>query len=740
MFDINATDGSVRKTQFKSPIPNAAAPKPVTPAQLDSQKFIQLHGMLVDNYTRELDRQGPNRLEMAEDEDFYDSIQWDEDDAAELASRGQMPLVYNVISASIDWVLGTEKRSRTDFKVLPRRKEASKPAERKTQLLKYLSDVNRSPFNISRSFADAVKAGLGWIEDAIDTDSDREPISQRYESWRNILHDSSAGELDVEDGRYIYRSKWVDMDIAAAMFPKRRRLIEMSCDEGDDFISLDAFGDDAMDQKEQALENNTQGRVMDRVSGYQRQRVRLIEGWIKIPTKVQRLKGGAFDREMYDQYSPGHRESVESGEAEIVERMSLKVYVAIFTTKGLLYFGPSPYRHNRFPFTPVWGKRRGRDGLPYGMVRALKGMQIDINKRASKALYILSTNKIVMDEGAVDDVEELREEAARPDAIIEKKKGYELKFETDRDLAQWHVELMGRSISLIQTAGGVTDENLGRKTNASSGIAIERRQDQGSLATMGYFDNLRFAKQVHGEKQLSLVEQFVDERKAFRITNMRGAAEYIEVNDGLPENDIVRTKADFIIDEEDWRATLRQASVDQLLETLSRFPPEVSLQLLDLVVEDMDISHRDELVKRIRQITGTRDPDAEEMTPEEQAKAQAEQKQQQLGEATMMATLRKLVAEAVKIEKQAEQIEAQTIGTRVTSQSSALGAATEALTLPASAHVADHILAESGFVSESDKAAAAAPGLAPQMPAGPPPQAMGLNRPPLPPAGVPAGA
>lgn len=740
MFDLAADDGSVKKTKYRSPIPDGPDPKPLTPAQLDNQRVRQLHGMMLDNYTRELERQGPNRREMADDEDFYDNIQWSEDDAAELAERGQLPLVYNVISASVDWVLGTEKRTRTDFKVLPRRKEASKPAERKTQLMKYLSDVNRSPFSDSDAFADGTKVGLGWLEDSLDSDSDREPITHRSESWRNILHDSFAGSRDIEDGRYIYRSKWVDLDIAKAMFPKRARLIEMSADASDDFMSLDSFGDEAMDQREIELEQNTSGRTLDNVTGYVRRRVRMIEGWVKIPTKVQRLKGGSFDREMYDPYSRGHVESVESGEAEIVDRVSMRVYVALFTTKGMLYFGASPYRHNRFPFTPVWGKRRGRDGLPYGLIRGLKGMQIDVNKRASKALFILSTNKIIMDEGAVDDIEELRAEAARPDAIIEKKRGYELDLNNERDLAQWHVELMGRSIQLIQSSSGVTDENLGRSTNARSGIAIERRQDQGSLATLGYFDNFRFAKQVSGEKQLSLIEQFVDERKAFRITNMRGNAEYIEVNDGMPENDIIRTKADYIIDEQDFRATLRQASVDQLLETLSRFPPEVSMQILDLVVEDMDISHREELVKRIRQINGQRDPDAEELTPEEQAKAEAMQKQQQLGEMTAMAGLRKLIAEAVKIEREAEKIGAQTVNERVASQNSALGAATTALSMPASAHVADHVLAESGFVSATDTATQQPNGLNPNQPAGatPPAGATGLSRPPMTPAGEPA--
>jgi len=47
----------------------------------------------------------------------------------------------------------------------------------------------------------------------------------------------------------------------------------------------------------------------------------------------------------------------------------------VFTVAGLLWLGPSPYRHNRYPFTPIWGNRRGRDGLPYGLIRGLRDIK-----------------------------------------------------------------------------------------------------------------------------------------------------------------------------------------------------------------------------------------------------------------------------------------------------------------------------------------------------------------------------
>lgn len=250
---------------------------------------------------------------------------------------------------------------------------------------------------------------------------------------------------------------------------------------------------------------------------------------------------------------------------------------------------------------------------------------------------------------------------------------------------------------MVERAAGVNDDNLGRKTNAQSGIAIQRRQEQGSMTTVKFFDNLMFASQIQGEKQLANVEQFMEERKAFRITNMRGSPEYIEVNDGLPENDIVRTKADFIISEGEWRASMRQAAVDELLQAMKNFPPEVVMVMLDLLVENMDLPNREEIVKRIRSVTGQRDPDAEEPTEEEVAQVQAKRQADEINVKTALANLQKLTAEAEKTLAQAKQIDAQTTVANIDALQKALTAAQSVIAIPATADVADHILDGSGF-------------------------------------------
>lgn len=717
MFDLQDKDATRTASAYPDEADvSGAEPKQPKAHPMDSQANQQLQRKLLSFYRQELDRQEENRAEMAMDEDYYDNIQWTLDEIETLRDRGQAPTVYNVISQSINWILGSEKRGRVDFKVLPRRKADGKAAERKSALLKYLSDVNHTAYERSRAFEEAVKAGIGWLECQYQDEDDGEPIYSGSESWRNILYDSTYRRLDMQDCRYLFRVKWVDLDVAIAMWPDREAaLIEAATDGYETWGADDEDGDDAMDSNEYERAVNGGGRD---AFEYGRRRVRLIECWFRKPVTVQKLKGRAADTdfrgEVYDPDDERHMYEVMTGRCEVATGPMMRMHCAIMTTKAMLTVAPSPYRHNRYPFTPVWGYRRARDGMPYGVTRFMRGMQDDVNKRMSKTLYILSSNKVFLPKGALGadgDIEEFRQEIARPDAVIEYEPGRRPEVDIDRNLAPAHLELASRSIQMIQQVGGVTDELLGRATNAVSGVAIEARQEQGSVGTSGIFDNLRLAYQQHGEKELSLIEQFMTEEKQFRITNSRGQPEYVNVNDGLPENDITRTKADFIVDEVDWKASMRQAATAELMQLAGQLPPEIAVAMLDLLVESMDIQNRDELVKRIRQINGQKDPDATEPTPEDIAKEQAMAKKQAYDEDMAMALLAEQKAKAAKAEAEAQKaisdaqvsaanaakIEAETVNTKIDAMSKATDAATNIVFMPEIAKVADGLLEEAGF-------------------------------------------
>lgn len=693
----------------------AETPPPEKPTHpLDTHEKRSLFNRLMEWHEQEWQRQAANRYQMALDADYYDAMQWSEDDAKILMERGQAPLVFNEIKPTIDWILGTERRTRIDYKVLPRRKDGGDDAEAKTKLLKYLSDVNKSPYQRSRAFADAVKSGLGWLEVGLRGDPTEEMLFTRAENWRNMLYDSQAVEPDLSDARYVFRRKWLDEDIALAYFPDRADVIKKSVTDGFAFA-----GSDEEDVWYMGARVTQPGHDYQASSGKyrpydgsafawsSRSRVKMIEAWYTLPVLKRCFNGGDYEGEVFDPNNQEHINALQGG-FSLYDKLEMQIRCAIFTKAGLVFDGPSPYRHRRFPFVPVWAYRRKRDNAPYGVIRNLRDPQDDLNKRASKAQWILSTNRVIGEKGAVDDWDELREEVSRPDSIIVKNPGKELLIDRDVQLAQEHLQLMERNVQHIRNVGGVTAENLGRQTNADSGIAIQARQEQGTVVTTEVFDNLRFSTQLAGELELSNVEQFYTEPKVVRITGQRGGSQFVELNQPDPStgrilNDITAFQADFVVSEQDYRSSLRQAMFESLFDITARLAqmnPQVAMNLLDLVVEMADLPNRDELVARIRKLNGQRDPDAEQTPEDQQAEAaamQLQQAQQQLAMEQMRAQLAELTAKR-------EKLDSETVQKRVEAMYAALQGAQVVATNPGIAPVADQIMRGSGFADKSAEA------------------------------------
>lgn len=573
------------------------------------------------------DLQRDNRALQMRDHDFYDGDQWAQEDIEALRERGQAPLVFNVVKPTVNWLIGTERKTRVDYRVMPREKNDADGAEIKTSVLKYVADVNKSQYVKSRAFADAIKAGVGWIEAGIRTDPTMEPLYTGYEDWRNIWYDPLSVEPDLSDARFIFRERYVDLDVAMSMFPERQSLLVASAITGGMYNVTDTDLLDDVDAERDIFDASS--GIYDQT----RSRVRLTECWYRVAWKGKVLRGddlGVLDGAVYDPSSQAQTALIEEGRAAVYDTTRMQVRCMIYCDKGVLQDIESTYRHNRFPFVPIWGFRKKRANAPYGVIRDLVDPQSDLNKRRSKALFILSTNQVIVDDDAVEDFDELAEEVARPDGIIKKKKGSELEIRNNSQLAEEHVMLMQEDKAYIESTGGVTDEMMGRQTNAQSGKAILARQDQGHAVTTELFDNLRMAHQLLGEIQLSLIEQYYTDRKVVRIIGDRGQAQYISINDPQPDgailNDITATQADFIVDATNYSASVRQAMFESMMNLLGQIGnPDIAMALLDIVVDLSDLPGKDEMVKRIRSLNGQKDPDAEDDDPMAQEEAMQDQ-------------------------------------------------------------------------------------------------------------------
>lgn len=644
--------------------------------ELDNDHNKKVLRQLLSWYYEERERQSVNRYQMAIDHDFYDNLQWSEEDAADVESRGQMAICYNEVAAMVDWVIGTERRTRVDWQVLPRSPQGVKTADVKTKVLKYVEDINKLQFKRSRSFDDAVKGGIGWMDDGARGDPTEDILYSRYESWRNVLHDSVAQELDLSDGRYIFRWRWMDLDIAIAMFPERENVLraaavnqsQLEYPDDEDFYYLGQRFNSQDRMPESFSRRNFTGDPF--LVGSRRRRVKLIEAQYKVPTKCQYCLGHPFDKQKYDDSHAGMKSAKESKLIGLVDAVELKMHTAIMTEKALIAGAmPAPYKHNRFTLTPIWCFKRGRDGMPYGMIRRVRDVQEDLNKRMSKSLFLLSTNQILMEEGAVDDIQEARDEVDKPDGVIVYKKNRKFEIKRDSEAAKGHAEFAEMDARKIQNAGGVNNENLGRQTNAVSGEAIKARQLQGSVQTTVVFDNSRYARQTQGEKQLSNVEQFYTEEKVIRLTGAKGPIDWVHINkpelqpDGSVRfiNDITAEQADFVMSEQDYHGTLRQAMFESMMSLVARpgLPPELALKLLRMAYDYSDMPNKDEIVAEIRKITGepdpTKPPSPEELQAIEQQRA-AQAAMFAAQQAMMAAEIAKAQGEAKKVNAEAEKI------------------------------------------------------------------------------------
>jgi hypothetical protein len=225
----------------------------------------------------------------------------------------------------------------------------------------------------------------------------------------------------------------------------------------------------------------------------------------------------------------------------------------------------------------------------------------------------MNTTRVIYEEGAIHDDTDIEIEAARPDSIIKLNPESMNRVKIDRDtgMAKEQIEVARLDRLAIQEISGINMETMGLETNATSGRAIYLRQAQGNTIIANLFDAFRLFKLRLGYILASLIQQYYGPGKVIRITDELGAPEFMPVNQTLvdPEtgktyirNDITRIKYDIVIGEKPFSDTVRQAMMQQVMEMVSKLPPDIGVFLLDLVFENSDVPGREKFVQRIREI------------------------------------------------------------------------------------------------------------------------------------------
>lgn len=627
----------------------------------DGRFLAWAHGL----YQRELDLQAVARTERAIDVAFYDGDQFTDEELEEYEARNQTPRVFNEIKPTVDWLLGGERRIRTDWAVLPRTEDDSEASIRKSKLAKYIDDINNARWHRSEAYGDMTKNGEGWIavEYLPNQDGDFQIMIQ-HEHWRYILADSKSRRRDMTDMQYLWRVKVIDLNTLINHFPdKKSELINLSDDMS---VLEDELLDEALVSVDPSDKNRQirTGSLSFTQSAGDRDGVKVYEMWYRQSEKVKLLRGeGSFNNQPYDEKNEDHQVLTQHYGFQVAEVTRQQMYCAMYTDDTVLYRQKSPYKHNRFPFVRRYAYLKDREGTPYGVIRSVRDPQSDLNIRRNKALHMLSSVRVVMEQGAVEDRNALAEEIARWDSIIEYKPGSKLEVQEGSDRANQQLNVGEQNSAYIRQISGVTGENRGMDTNATSGIAIQARQEQGTVISTVLTDMHSLGRKLEGELILSLIEQFYDKPFQFRITadNLKDKVEFAKINDEAePETNITKTQSDFVVSERDYRTTMRQALSEQMLSSAGAIAqhtgnPQLAVAMLTSAIELQDLPDKDRLIDGLRKASGMppMNETEEDRQQREQKEQQAQQKQQEQQQLSLQLEMKERGAKIAEMEARA---------------------------------------------------------------------------------------
>jgi hypothetical protein len=254
------------------------------------------------------------------------------------------------------------------------------------------------------------------------------------------------------------------------------------------------------------------------------------------------------------------------------------------------------------------------------------------------------------------------DEAQKMDGFIVVKKsidgqplGNRLVVQEQAQLSAPQVQLMQLSENEIAEISGANKPMMGYDSKSISGTSKSYDIQQGSQVLAPIFGNYRRSLGILGTLLTSAIQQFWNEEKVLRVTDrVSGAERFVEINkqiageDGtlVVKNNVTQGKYDIIISEAPATDTVREKTLDMIIEWVKKSPPEIIPTLMVFAFELTDIPNKEKLLAKIRPLLGQQ-PGEEDLSPEEikQKALEALEAQKKEGE-----RLRQIEEEKIKLE------------------------------------------------------------------------------------------
>jgi hypothetical protein len=487
---------------------------------------------------------------------YYHGKQWSDSELKALKRRKQPATVKNRIKRKVDFLVGIEQSQRRDPKGVPRNPSGEKAAYVGTASLRFVEDVNKGQAIFSDGANDGLIRGIGVHKCVAARMPKGVEIKKTQVRSDEFFYDPRALRWDFDDALHMGEARWMDIEQAKELLPFAAEQIESMATSA----LVGASGGvvpQIFDKERSWVDPNVR-------------RIFIIEIWYKFQGNwMWDFVVGSISLcpETMDCLSPYTNED------------GLTVHP---------YDAWSPYVDER--------------GDRYGVVRDMIPIQDEINKRSSKALHLLTVRQTQAQKGAVDDIDKMKAELAKPDGHIEVNPGKEFAVLEQTAQIQGNLELLQEAKAEIENLGP-NPGLIGRGVEKQSGRAILAQQNSGMTELSPVFERIREWKLRVYRRDWNMIRQFWNSERVIRVSGDPDAIQHLHINRPVVdpmsgqvvgmENAVAEIDIDIILDEGPDTVTMRE----ELMEQLSQLGPGVVPP--ELLIELSNIGEKEQILRKM---------------------------------------------------------------------------------------------------------------------------------------------
>jgi hypothetical protein len=618
-------------------------------------------------YTRARDHGHEDYVDLAKKCDaYYRGEQWDDFDMQQLDDQGRPALTINTILPTVNAVLAEQSSKKADVQFKPRGGGNQEVADVLTKVYAHIADNNKLDWMEAQVFSDGLIQDRGWFDVRVDF-SDHVNGEVRIESKDplDIIIDPDAKHYDPRTWNEIFETKWMSLDEIEEAYGQKeadqlRLLAETGTTLGADSMDFEEerYGDtDEYNYGQQYPGDPENARALRSIRVIERQYYRLKDCMYYVDTvtgdqrEIPYNWGKKKREEFADQFGLG-----------IIQKKIRKVRWTVSADTVILFDDWSPYGHfTLVPYFPYF-----RRGKPFGMVRNLLSPQEQLNKITSQELHIVNTTANsgwIVEGGSLSGMtaDDLEEHGAETGLVLEYNRGSTPPAKIQANQIPTGLDRIGQKAARnIKEISGITDAMLGMDSPEVSGVAINAKQNRGSLLLQVPLDNLAKTRQYLAEKILQLVQSYYTEERIIQITDESDPykpRQKLMVNEMTPEgeiiNDLTLGEYDVIIGTAPARDNFDEMQFAEAIELRNAGVPIPN----DMIVEYSHLSRKADIAERIRQQEGTAPPTEEQMQLQ-QFQMESQIRSTQLEIAKLEAEVTRLQTESALNVAKVEQVEA----------------------------------------------------------------------------------